>query len=54
MVDNWKKELAALIRKHRLLPENFTGRIIITMNQGGVQNALRASESQPLKPAAIV
>lgn len=53
MSDNWKKEFTDLIRKHRLLPVNFTGQVILTVNQGGIQNALRASKPVPLKPVLI-
>ena len=48
MDDNWKKELTALIRKHRLLPEKFTGQVVLVFNQGGIRNALMGPKPQPL------
>jgi hypothetical protein len=43
------KEQVALMKKHRLLPNKYTGQIILIFNQGGIRNALRGQSPRPLK-----
>ncbi len=48
MDNDWKKELADLIRKHRLLPKKYTGQVVLIFNQGGIRNALKGPKPQPI------
>jgi hypothetical protein len=41
---NWKKILAEALRKLGIVPENFTGKIVIDFNQGGIRSLNRSED----------
>ena len=41
---NWKKILAEALKKLGLISNDFTGKIVIDLNQGGVRSLNRSEE----------
>jgi hypothetical protein len=46
--NNWKQQIASVLKNNKLLPNNFTGQVILTFNKGGIRNALRGQRPQPI------
>jgi len=46
--DKWKKEIADIIKKHGLLPNQYTGQVTLIFYAGRIRNALRGPKPLPI------
>lgn len=53
LIEEYYKEQADLFRKYRLLPEKYTGQVVLIITDGVIRNALRGSKPQPIKVDTI-
>jgi len=48
MSEEWKKEIADIIRKYHMLPDKFTGQVVLILTDGVIRNALRGQKPRPI------